>query len=459
MKARRLFMMLVTSSLLLVTAVAQAQVPPVINYQGQLLDASGNPANGNFAMVFAIFDVPTGGTALYTETQNVTVSNGVFNALIGSATPIPQTLFDGSTNRLLEITVNGTVLTPRRPFGSVPYAFASRNSGGSSPWLTSGNNVYYNNGNVGIGTNSPTALLHSQSTGNIPSFLAGGSSADFAVPNNNQAMQFGSWDGASAFTEWMRISSAGNVGIGTTNPNVKLDVAGAVDIAPSANGRALDVISSGFTTGQLMNLETTSIPGAAQDMLQIRAPAGAPNNMQFIECHRVGDLEFAVNGDGNVFADGSYTGPADFSEMIEVSSGALSVEAGDVLVIDPNSARSVAKSSQPRSTLVAGIYSTKPGFVGMERDWDKSSNAAIATYTLADMAENFNEIPLAVVGIVPCKVSAENGAIRPGDLLVTSSTAGHAMRDEAPQNGTVVGKALGSLNSGTGVIKVLVTLQ
>ncbi|MCH8981558.1 hypothetical protein IH922_06010 [candidate division KSB1 bacterium] len=60
---------------------------------------------------------------------------------------------------------------------------------------------------------------------------------------------------------------------------------------------------------------------------------------------------------------------------------------------------------------------------------------------------------------MPCKVSAENGAIRPGDLLVTSSLPGHAMRDDKPGVGTVLGKALGSLNSGTGVIRVLVTMQ
>ena len=70
-----------------------------------------------------------------------------------------------------------------------------------------------------------------------------------------------------------------------------------------------------------------------------------------------------------------------------------------------------------------------------------------------------DEVPVAVVGIVPCKVSTENGAIRAGDLLVTSSTPGHAMRDSNPATGTVVGKALQSLDEGRGVIKVLVTLH
>ena len=62
---------------------------------------------------------------------------------------------------------------------------------------------------------------------------------------------------------------------------------------------------------------------------------------------------------------------------------------------------------------------------------------------------------------MPCKVSAENGAIRTGDLLVTSNTPGHAMKgtDPARMLGAIVGKALEPLEGGTGVILVLVTLQ
>ena len=58
-----------------------------------------------------------------------------------------------------------------------------------------------------------------------------------------------------------------------------------------------------------------------------------------------------------------------------------------------------------------------------------------------------------------CKVSAENGPIHAGDLLVTSSTPGHAMRADNPPRGTVLGKALETHKSGTGLIQVLVTLQ
>ncbi|HXN24923.1 MAG TPA: hypothetical protein VOA41_19495 [Candidatus Dormibacteraeota bacterium] len=68
---------------------------------------------------------------------------------------------------------------------------------------------------------------------------------------------------------------------------------------------------------------------------------------------------------------------------------------------------------------------------------------------------------MAIVGIVPCNVSAENGAIKAGDLLVTSWTPGHAMKgtDRSHMLGVVVGKALEPLPSGKGVIQVLVALQ
>lgn len=64
-------------------------------------------------------------------------------------------------------------------------------------------------------------------------------------------------------------------------------------------------------------------------------------------------------------------------------------------------------------------------------------------------------------GIVPCKVSAENGAIQIGDLLVTSSTPGHAMKgtDRSRMFGAVLGKALQPLPSGAGVIEVMLSLQ
>lgn len=65
-----------------------------------------------------------------------------------------------------------------------------------------------------------------------------------------------------------------------------------------------------------------------------------------------------------------------------------------------------------------------------------------------------------MVGVAPVKVSAENGAIHPGDLLITSPTPGRAMKDSVEKEiGTILGKALGSLARGTGIIKALIMLQ
>ncbi len=72
-----------------------------------------------------------------------------------------------------------------------------------------------------------------------------------------------------------------------------------------------------------------------------------------------------------------------------------------------------------------------------------------------------DEVPMAMIGIVPTKVSAENGPIHPGDMLGYILTPGYAMKgtDRSQMLGAVIGKALGHLDSGTGVIEVGVTLQ
>ena len=69
-------------------------------------------------------------------------------------------------------------------------------------------------------------------------------------------------------------------------------------------------------------------------------------------------------------------------------------------------------------------------------------------------------MPLALVGVVPVKASAEGGPIRPGDMLAALSTAGHAMRSgDRPPVGRVIGKALTPLSTGTGRITMIVILQ
>ena len=192
----------------------------------------------------------------------------------------------------------------------------------------------------------------------------------------------------------MLINSSGNIGMGTISPGAKLEVDG--------------------------NVKLTAGSGAS--------------------------ITFA---DGTVQST-AYTGVTcggDYAESVDVMGGRTNYEPGDLLVIDPQAPGRFLKSAEPYSTLVAGIYSTKPGTVGRrETSYAKTDTTAV---------------PMAMMGIVPTKVTAENGPIKTGDLMVTSSMVGYAMRgtDRSRLTGAVVGKALGSLDSGTGMIEVLVTLQ
>ena len=162
----------------------------------------------------------------------------------------------------------------------------------------------------------------------------------------------------------------------------------------------------------------------------------------------------AGSGASITFPDGTIQSTAwtgtlcggDYAESVKAIGDRASYEPGDVLVISEDKESDIAKSNKPYSTLVSGIYSTKPGLVGRRQPTTQDNQA---------------EVPMAMIGIVPTKVSAENGPIKRGDLLVTSSAVGYAMKgtDTTRMLGAVIGKALGSLQSGNGTIEVLVTLQ
>jgi hypothetical protein len=165
---------------------------------------------------------------------------------------------------------------------------------------------------------------------------------------------------------------------------------------------------------------------------------------------------FRVDWMGNVYADGRYycgettscynsgTG-ADVAERIDAMDA---LESGDVVEIVPDHPGYFRRARTAFSRAVAGVVSTKPAMT-MGNDFDPEK-------------EDWNDDRplLALVGVVPVKASAENGPIVPGDLLVASSTPGHAMKaDAAPPVGTVIGKALEGLGEGTGVIQMLVMLR
>jgi hypothetical protein len=138
-----------------------------------------------------------------------------------------------------------------------------------------------------------------------------------------------------------------------------------------------------------------------------------------------------------IYAKGSQYPAVDVAEYMPITGDA---EPGTVLIIAEDGM--LEPSATAYDTRVAGIVSTDP-----------------AVFLGAKDTGNPGEAPIAVAGRVPCRVDASYGAIHPGDLLSTSGTPGFAMKATDPKIGTILGKAMGTLESGTGTIEVLVTLQ
>jgi hypothetical protein len=111
------------ASLLAAFALAAIAAPPrTINYQGILTNSGGTPINSAVSMTFKFYDAASAGNLLHTESQPaVVVTNGNFNVLLGSPTPIPLP-FD--VPYWLTVTIAGEAeMSPRQPLAGSPYAF------------------------------------------------------------------------------------------------------------------------------------------------------------------------------------------------------------------------------------------------------------------------------------------------------------------------------------------------
>ncbi|NLR81767.1 collagen-like protein [Chitinophaga eiseniae] len=146
------------------------------------------------------------------------------------------------------------------------------------------------------------------------------------------------------------------------------------------------------------------------------------------------------------FDGGSQVGGADVAEAFDVTGERAAYEPGDVMVIAISADRTVEKSTEAYSSLVIGVYATKPGVLMTEAAVDTTETA---------------KIPLGVVGVIPTKVCNENGPIHRGDMLVTSHKQGYAMKADMDKvkTGQVIGKALQEFDGEEGKIKVYVNVK
>lgn len=237
------------SSLLTVGGVASADdggsarqqtlaVSQRLNYQGYLTDTGGTPLTGSYSIVYRIFDVPTGGTALWSETQTVSVSAGIFNVLLGPGTPTLASIFLLGADRYLELEVAGSALSPRSELAAVAYAFtAERAHEANNAATLAGFDIpgldgrYVNLAEAGSIT-SPMLVNGAVTLSKIAQ--TGATSGDVIKWNGSAWIAapdaVGADDGDWIITgNEMYSGVSGNVGIGTTDPDRALHVESGMD--------------------------------------------------------------------------------------------------------------------------------------------------------------------------------------------------------------------------------------
>jgi hypothetical protein len=148
---------------------------------------------------------------------------------------------------------------------------------------------------------------------------------------------------------------------------------------------------------------------------------------------------------GDVYADGTYYGAggvtvahADYAEYFFTEDTDL--QPGEAVCVDILKDNAVLRCRQTADANIMGIISTAPAFLG---------NATEATM------DNPSYVKVAMLGQIPTKASAENGAIRPGDSLSAASIPGYVMK--ANPGDSTVGVALEKLESGQGTIQVMIS--
>ena len=395
--------------------------------------------------------------------------------------------------------------------------------GGASQWSLNGTTLYYNDGHVGIGTTTPVFdgnvaskyLSVTAGTNAFGSIGAGGGTANtgavvgqyafvntaLGTTDKRVATIVGSTDtatnngmidfytaNAGVFTAGprMRINSAGNIGIGTTNPGGLLSVVGTSAAGSSVEAHVLNNTANGYSslrvgvdamagTGGALHYFNGSWATSGADIangaellsfgsgglsVAARHASGAINF--FTGGGAAGNQRVTITASGNVgigtaspstplhvVGDVTVTGniAAKYQDIAEWVESSSPVSSGTVVVLDPSASNRVMASSRPYDTRVAGVVSSQPGLMLGER--------------------GDNKVLVSTTGRVKVKVDATAGPIQVGDLLVTSDQPGVAMKSQPidvggvqiHRPGTLVGKALEPLQKGTGEILVLLSLQ
>ncbi len=255
--------------------------------------------------------------------------------------------------------------------------------------------------------------------------------------------------------------SAGG-GVDLLNGNGVRTVALRGDDGLSGDGGTIQAFDG---TGTLVFELDSAISSGAPNMM-LEHPSGGNLSRLFFTVDSGGRLDFrnaagvttiSIDSDDSTGAAGdgvittqilAITGGSDLSENFDIRSRDGKVSPGMVVCIDPDRPGRLVVCHRPYDPTVAGVISGAGGVVPGMRMGQAGS--------VAD-----GDHPVALTGRTYVFADASGGPIRPGDLMTTSNTPGHAMRVSRNANvtGVILGKAMTSLDSGRGLVLVLIALQ
>lgn len=473
------------AALALCAPASAAPVGTAFSYQGQLLK-SGSPYSGNADGVFRLYNDAAAGSqvgATITITS-IAVTDGLFTVELDYGSVFTGTALWLDVQVRTPPDVAYTPLTPRQRLSASPFSLYSVNGpAGSSQWTNSASGIEYSAGNVAIGTAGLQAhggrkLYVNTGTDPVnPAWIVNNDLNHATLYTANSASGgFGYFDDTSS-----KHYMAGRLGIGTNAPDSRCKlqtVGGTVGIWSTSTGNnlfggyqcgvygvgvrgtadAMGVIGySDFTTG-VAGISNNSGNGVSGENL-------TTGTQGFLGGPAIGCSGRAVNAShfGGYFENTAVNGialravglaqvttlqilGADLAESFPVEGD--KPEAGTVLALGDGAAGELRVADAAYSRRVAGVVS---GANGLDAGVVLSGASFDAT----------GQAPVALSGRVWVKCDATQAPIRVGDLLTTSDRRGHAMvaADRERAYGATLGKAMTPLESGCGLVLVLVNLQ
>ena len=436
------------------------------NGVGAAVRGETNTVFGNYgaAGIHGVGSGTGGYGGFFEHTEATGYGNALYATTLGLGTvAVIENTNAASTNNSLEVrNIGGGVITDHSQGNAANFLINNTNGVGAAVRGET-NTIFGNEGAAGIyGVGSGTGgyggyFEHTETTGYGNALFATtqGLGTVAVITNPNPATTNNTLEVTSVGQGVIGSPSQGNTAnfeILNTN-GIGAAVRGETNTIFGNNGAAgIYGVSSGTGGygGFFEHTETTGFGIALQVLSNDKGPA------MEVSHYGSGDLAVFTTNAGDVaridhngrgfFNGGTQNSGADLAESFAVEGISTNYEPGDVLIISTRADRTLEKSDAAYSTLVAGVYATKPGVLLT----DKAVGSDLST-----------EVPMGVVGVIPTKVCNQNGPIHRGDLLVTSDRPGYAMKAdlEKLKAGQVIGKALEEFTSDLGKIKVLVNVK